>query len=392
MRQFLKLTIARLAAVLAVLLLTTMLAVAQGEVRKSPFGAGAAPVAKSEPAASAGSGTIWGWMLATQQRYQREMATAVRNLKAESPMAAAASLAFISFMYGVLHAAGPGHGKAVISSYVLANRQTMRRGIALSFLSAFFQACSAILLVGILALAFKATSTQMRAAESWIEIVSWAMVALVGVWLLYRQVKPMLGGWARPVQTADGAERGGHALAHDHTPAPGSVSRHSPRVAFPSPGPSVELRHGTAGHVHGPGCSHGHDHAHVHNASCGHAHMPEPSQFEGPWQWSRAIWLAMTVGIRPCTGAILVMIFALSQGLLWAGVFATFMMAFGTALTVSVLAALAVGSRDLAVRLTGLESAWAHRVQAGVGIGGAVLVIMLGTAGFLASLRGPAPF
>lgn len=120
--------------------------------------------------------------------------------------------------------------------------------------------------------------------------------------------------------------------------------------------------------------------------------MPEPSQLEGPWSWTKAISLAMTVGIRPCTGAILVMLFALSQGILWAGVFATFMMSFGTALTVSALAALAVGSRDLAVRLAGKESAWAGRVESTVGIAGAVLVIALGTVGFITSVTTTQPF
>ena len=120
--------------------------------------------------------------------------------------------------------------------------------------------------------------------------------------------------------------------------------------------------------------------------------MPEPSQLEGPWDWGKAISLSLTVGIRPCTGAILVMLFALSQGLLWAGVFATFMMSFGTALTVSALAALAVGSRDLAVRWAGQDSLWATRLETFAGIAGAVLVIALGTTGFLVSLHGPAPF
>lgn len=364
MREVLMGILSRSVAVLAALLLVTSLAFAQADVKKSPFGVGPAPTAQTAPPQATGASGAWGWLMATQQYYQREMATAVRDLKTANPFAAAMSLAFISFMYGVLHAAGPGHGKAVISSYVLANRQTMRRGIFLSFLAAFFQACSAILLVGILALAIKATSLQMKSAESWIEILSWALVALVGVWLLYRQVAPMLS-------------RSGHAHDHDHD-------------------------HGHATHVHGPGCNHdhGHDQApavapaieHVHDEHCGHVHMPEPSQLQGPWVWSKAISLAMTVGIRPCTGAILVMLFALSQGLLWAGVFATFMMSFGTALTVSALAALAVGSRDLAVRWAGQESPWAARLETVIGVAGAVLVILLGTTGFIVALRGPAPF
>lgn len=384
MHQLLKTWTARVVAAVAALFVVTTLAFAQAEVKKSPFGAGPAPApatSSNTVSAPVGSSGLWGWVMATQQHYQREMATAVRELKTASPMAAALSLAFISFMYGVLHAAGPGHGKAVISSYVLANRQTMRRGIALSFLSAFFQACSAILMVAVLALALKATSLTMKSAESWIEIASWALVAMVGVWLLYRQVKPMLAGGAAYDHDHSQAAAGhvhGPGCGHDH-----ALVKSSARVAFPTP---------TTAHVHGPGCAHEHDHGHVHSASCGHVHMPEPSQLQGPWVWSKAISLAMTVGIRPCTGAILVLLFALSQGILWAGIFATFMMSLGTALTVSALAALAVGSRDLALRLAGKESAWAGRVESAVGIGGALLVILLGTTGFLFALRGPAPF
>ena len=86
------------------------------------------------------------------------------------------------------------------------------------------------------------------------------------------------------------------------------------------------------------------------------------------------------------------LLFALGQGVLWAGVLATFVMAFGTALTVSALAALAVGSREAALVWAGPDSPWAMRLQTGVGLLSAVLVIGLGTAGFLVALHGPAPF
>ena len=101
--------------------------------------------------------------------------------------------------------------------------------------------------------------------------------------------------------------------------------------------------------------------------------------------------LAFSVGIRPCTGALLLLIFALSQGLWWAGVLGTFAMAFGTALTVSVLAALAVSSRDLAERLSGDGSLWAARIHTAAGFAGAALVFLLGTAFFMASLKGGGP-
>jgi nickel/cobalt transporter (NicO) family protein len=359
----------RLFLVVVGVVLCAGLALAQADVKKSPFGVGPAPGVAAQgavAAAPAPSGGVWGWVLATQQRLNRDMAAAVRGLKSADPLAAAATLSLISFAYGVLHAAGPGHGKAIISSYVLANRQTMRRGILLSFLAAFFQACSAILLVVLLAIAMKSTSLQMKVVEARIETFSWALVALVGVWLLYRQLVPW---WAARTATA-------------------TVAAHT------------RVHHEHAGHVHGPNCNHEHDHGHahaasaphVHDANCGHVHMPEPAQLEGPWSWTKALGLALTVGIRPCTGAILVLLFALSQGLLWAGVFATFMMSLGTAITVSILAAMAVGSRDLAARYMGADHGWAGSLEMGVGVVAAALVVVLGAVGFVGSLGPQSPF
>lgn len=120
--------------------------------------------------------------------------------------------------------------------------------------------------------------------------------------------------------------------------------------------------------------------------------MPSPDQLEGPWSWSKALAVAFSVGIRPCTGAIIVLVFAISQGLMWAGVFATFAMALGTAITVSALATLAVASRELATRLAGEESRWGWRIERAAGLAGAVLVIGLGAAFFLGSLQPTAPF
>jgi ABC-type nickel/cobalt efflux system permease component RcnA len=120
--------------------------------------------------------------------------------------------------------------------------------------------------------------------------------------------------------------------------------------------------------------------------------MPDPSQLQGDMTWGKALAIAFSVGIRPCTGAILVLVFALSQGLLWAGVFATFAMAIGTAITVSILATLAVGSRDLAARFGGEGSGWATLVADSAGIIGASLVLLMGAVFFMGSLQPQAPF
>lgn len=116
--------------------------------------------------------------------------------------------------------------------------------------------------------------------------------------------------------------------------------------------------------------------------------MPDPRQLESGWSWSRALAISMAVGLRPCTGAVFILGFAISQGLLWAGIFATFAMALGTAITVSFLAAIAVGSRELAARLGGGGSSpWATRVRLAAGIGGSLAVLVLGIVLFLGSLN-----
>lgn len=347
---------------------------------KSPLGiavpaapaSNAAAAATAAPEAAAGASAnaslgqrFWTWVMATQSKLNKDMAAAVRGMKEANPLGAALTLIGIAFAYGVLHAAGPGHGKAIISSYVLANEQTVRRGIALSFLAALFQALSAIVFVGVLAVVLRQSSIQMRAAEASIETISWGLVAGVGAYLLWRQLAPLVRGAFAVPQPAHAAAAGhshhGHDHSHDH-------------------------------HHHGHAHDHGHDHAHGPGCSCGHAHMPSPEQLQGAWSWKRALPIALSVGIRPCSGAILLLIFALANGMFWAGVLGTFAMALGTAITVSVLAAMAVGSRQWAERASGRSSVWAGRVQTAAGLIGAGLVFGLGSAFFIASLRGPAPF
>ena len=90
--------------------------------------------------------------------------------------------------------------------------------------------------------------------------------------------------------------------------------------------------------------------------------MVDARELAGPLDWRKILAVVFSVGIRPCTGAILVLIFALTQGMFWAGVAATFAMAFGTAITVAALATLALGSRELALKLGGRTGAFANTV------------------------------
>ncbi|KAB2850843.1 MAG: nickel/cobalt transporter [Hyphomicrobiaceae bacterium] len=308
----------------------------------------------------------WGdtlqWINAKQLELRRQLQQAVQRMKTGDVLGGAAVLGFVSFLYGVLHAVGPGHGKAIISSYVVANGETARRGVLLAFISSAFQAISAILLVGGLFLIFgKLLQRQLKVWEDYLEVGSYGLIALLGAWLLFSQIR------ARYFSKNAHPHHQGHAH-HDHV------------------------------HAHEHAHSHGHDHQHHLKPGetcdhCGHQHLPTPDQLKGKWSWKRALALSFAVGIRPCTGALIVLGLAMSQGLYLAGISATFAMALGTAITVSLLAVLSVTARDLAARLAGQGSVWSERIYAAAGIGGSALILLMGLTLLAAALQTPArPF
>ncbi len=311
---------------------------------QNPFGA-----PRAAPDAQAGG--IVGWLLAKQSEFYREMSATIRAAKSDG--SAVWTLLAISFGYGIFHAAGPGHGKAVISSYLVANEETARRGIALSFASALMQSLVAVLIVGIAAGLLNATAKTMCGAERAIEIASYALIAAFGARLVWTKG----GGFFRALQPQQPASAMAAAHHHDH------------------------------GHHHH---AHAHDHDHVHDEHCGHSHGPTPDQLAGPGGWRRGFGAILAVGIRPCSGAILVLVFALAQGLFWAGVAATFVMGLGTAITVATIAIIAVSAKDLARRLSAGREGGGALVMRGIEFGAAGLVLLLGVgllAGYIAAER-----
>jgi nickel/cobalt exporter len=333
------------AAALAVVLLIDP-AFAQG----NPFGAG--------PRAAPPDGVV-GWILAKQSEFYRGLSAQIRAAKTDG--SAVWTLFALSFAYGVFHAAGPGHGKAVISSYVVANGETWRRGVALSFASAILQALVAVAIVGVAAVLLGATRRAMDGTIWWIEVVSYGLIAMLGLRLLWVKGRAFIAAWHK--------YRGAQAPAAAH----------------------VHHAHDHAhDHRHGPACGH-HHHDHGDHASAwGHAHAPEPQELAGPGGWKRGLSAIVAVGLRPCSGAILVLVFALAQGLFWAGVAATFIMGIGTAITVAAIAALAVGARGLAQRFADARPGPGMLVLRGIEVAAALLVLCFGVAllmGYMASER-----
>jgi ABC-type nickel/cobalt efflux system permease component RcnA len=313
---------------------------------QNPFGA---PRAAPDPQA----GGLIGWLLAKQSEFYREMSATIRAAKSDG--SAVWTLLAISFAYGIFHAAGPGHGKAVISSYLVANEETARRGIVLSFASALMQSLVAVVIVGVSAWLLNATAKTMCGTERVIEIASYALIAAFGARLVWTKG----GGFFRALRAPQSVPTMAHAAHHhDHD----------------------------HGHQH-----HDHHHVdHVHDEHCGHSHGPTPAELAGPGGWRRGFGAIFAVGIRPCSGAILVLVFALAQGLFWAGVAATFVMGLGTAITVATIAVIAVSAKDLARRLSAGRDGGGALLMRGIEFAAAALVLLLGAgllAGYVATER-----
>ena len=320
------------------------------------------PFGGPRPAAEPQVGGLIGWILAKQSEFYREMSSTIRAAKSDG--SAVWTLLGISFAYGIFHAAGPGHGKAVISSYLVANEETARRGIVLSFASALLQALVAVALVAILAWLLNATAKSMCSAEKAIEIASYALIAAFGARLVWTKG----GAFMRALQAKPApAMAAAHHHDHDH-------GHH----------------HHAHDHDHDHHHHHAHGHDHVHDEHCGHSHGPTPDQLAGPGGWQRGLGAIFAVGMRPCSGAILVLVFALAQGLFWAGIAATFVMGLGTAITVATIAVMAVSAKGLARRLSAGSEGSGALIMRGIEFGAAGLVLLFGLGllfGYLAAER-----
>ena len=317
------------------------------------------PFGGMRPQVAERTGGLIGWLLTKQSEFYREMSSTIRAAKSDG--SAVWALLAISFAYGIFHAAGPGHGKAVISSYLVANQETARRGIVLSFVSAMLQSLVAVVLVAIGAWLLHITADTMCGAERVIAIASYGLIAAFGARLVWTKG----AGFIRALQAHPAAPElalvsAGSSHGHDHHDhaAHGHV-RHQAHA------------HHDHDHDHG-----GHDHDH--DAHCGHSHGPLPGELAGPGGWRRGLGTIFSVGLRPCSGAILVLVFALAQGLFWVGIVATFVMGLGTAITVATIAVLALSAKGVARRLSGAGDGGGALVMRGIEFAAAGLVLLFG--------------
>ncbi|ESX48931.1 nickel/cobalt transporter [Mesorhizobium sp. C416B] len=332
------------------------------------------------------------WINLRQQEFYRALAMAMKAMREDGSKMWL--LIGLSFAYGIFHAAGPGHGKAVISSYMVANEVALRRGILLSFVSALLQGLTAILVMLLAYFVLRGTAISMTDAAWFMEIMSYVFVTLFGAWLLWRKLGPTVLRWfgKAPAYSLSAAHAGHSHGGHSH--AAHSHAAHAHSHALHVHHDHSHDHHDHAAHDHDTHDHSHHDHAHHDHPAgevcdtCGHSHAPDPALLSGDrFDW-RTAWSAVAaVGIRPCSGALIVLSFALLNGLWLGGLLSVLAMSIGTAITVSALATIAVTAKNWAVYFAS-DGRMGNRIHTVVEIGGAAFVFLFGLLLLSASLSG----
>ncbi|MFK3843098.1 nickel/cobalt transporter [Serratia sp. NPDC087055] len=234
-------------------------------------------------------------------------------------------LALCSFIYGFLHSVGPGHGKFVITTYLATHRRQLNASRLITLLGSLMQGVVAILFVLVLAIALNLSMGDLSLSRYWLEKGSALFIAAFGLVVILRAVglpqrKRLAFKALRPLTT---------------------TTQHSPED----------------------------------DCGCGHRHLPDATALTGSWR--NALWLIVSIGIRPCSGAILILVFANAVGMFTWGVISALSMALGTALSIMILATLVHHAREKFIaandHLTGKRLAQVSRLA--VILGGILLIL-----------------
>ena len=211
------------------------------------------------------------------------------NAVSENELNYGGALIALSFFYGVFHAIGPGHGKAVIVTYLGTHKESMWNGILISITAAILQSGIAIALVSTLAIVLKLNLAEVKSYGNDVAIVSYMLIIMLGLMLVITSIR-------RIIKFRYTSNRSDH-------------------------------------HHHSHGDADGHSHHHDSDCGCSHTHVPEENQ--SVW---RTLMVILSMGFRPCSGAIVVLIYAHLVGVFFYGVIAAVMMGIGTGLSVSAIA------------------------------------------------------
>ena len=242
--------------------------------------------------------SLWSEYLIGIQTIQRGMhstlSNSLRDIEANG-YGVSMTLIVLSFLYGLFHAAGPGHGKIIISTYLFSNESQLRRGILLSFGSSIAQGLTAILLVTTSIFALNYTMRQTHGVANNLEVISYSLMAFVGLFIFFTRFRKILSSYNKKVSGVCSVNQDG-------------------------------------------------------SKDCNHQHGPQKSDLQNPLNLRSMFGIIASIGVRPCSGALIVLLLSFSINIPVAGVLSVLAMSIGTALMISALAIFSVYLRQLANR------------------------------------------
>lgn len=265
------------------------------------------------------------------QKTLHQQMTALLQQVASHPHQAGLALMGFSLMYGVLHALGPGHGKVVIATFLATHPTKVKTSLQLTLAAAVVQGGVAILLVTVMLVVLGLSSRQLHLSSYWLEKGSYLMVAGLGLWLCWRALRKI---W---------------------------------QALRPLPAMRIQ-RIVPVGHQHSDSCG------------CGHQHVPDSQMLDKAVNGKTKAIVVLSMGLRPCSGAIMMLLFSKVIGVYGWGVLSALAMAVGTALTVSAMALLVQVSRALALKLSrgASPAGWQKVGWSGLSLVGGVLLVAVG--------------
>ncbi|WP_458791801.1 nickel/cobalt transporter [Yoonia sp. MH D7] len=265
-----------------------------------------------------GSDVVMRFAASAQRETQNAMATSLRAIKA-GQAGALLSLWGLCFTYGFVHAAGPGHGKLIIGGYGVGARVAARRLVGLAFASSLAQSLCAVAVVTLALWVLGWGRAQLTdLADKTMAPLSYALIAAFGIWLMSRGLRR---AWAL------------RKPSHNH-------------------------------HADGV-CN-----------SCGHAHGPTPEQAAKVHSFREGLAVVLSIAVRPCTGAIFLLILTHGLGIMWAGIAGVFIMGLGTALFTAIVALAAVSARESVLAQTASGPLTAKLIIGAEAIAGATITLV----------------
>lgn len=257
--------------------------------------------------------TIMQFSINAQRSLNQLLAEQLKQTKV-NPLISGLMLVTISFTYGVLHATGPGHGKVIISTYIATHPLRLKKSLVLTLCASLLQGIVAIILVSFVLGLLHLSTKHLQQSNMWIEKLSYLFIVLLGTFLFIRTIKqllhnkhikqkPLLIKSIRPLTTKN------------------SFIIKSTKQS------NVQTNH----------------------CGCGHKHMLSDTDLQGSY---RSIFLVIiAMGIRPCSGAILILLLASLLNVYFWGVISTLAMSLGTSLTISIIAIIVHTLRHRALKL-----------------------------------------